>query len=221
MKRLLIAHLVALAMMLSFGAGARATSIPPDDVAWTYNFSPGAPAVLADGNPGAGVTFTNEPTKNAIGSSDIVATNLRVFSTALANSPDKISGANGNYSLALVLSTAAGGPVATTTLTFNGTLSGKFSADSSNVANVFGPNSSQTVQLGGYNFTVELIAYTPPGPPAQANAGSIAAHVTISAITPTQTTPEPSTMLLSGLGLSLLGGAAWRKRRNARAEAMA
>jgi len=220
MKRLFIAHLAALAMLLSFGAGARATAILPDDVAWSYNFSPGAPAVLADGNPGAGVTFTNEPTKNAIGSSDVVASNLRVFSTALSNAPDLLT-TNGAYSVALTLSTAVAGPVATTTLTFTGKLSGKFSADSANVSNMFGPNSSQTVQLGGYNFSVELIAYTPPGPPSQANAGSFAAHVTISAITPNSTTPEPSTILLSSLGLSLLGGAAWRKRRKTQAEVVA
>jgi hypothetical protein len=30
---------------------------------------------------------------------------------------------------------------------------------------------------------------------------------------PTQQTPEPSSMLLSGLGLTFLGGAAWRKRK--------
>ena len=61
-------------------------------------------------------------------------------------------------------------------------------------------------------FTVSLIAYTPPGPPDQSNAGSISAHVSVTT-TQTADLPEPSTMLLSGLGLTFLGGAAWRKRR--------
>jgi hypothetical protein len=46
------------------------------------------------------------------------------------------------------------------------------------------------------------------------NLGSISAHVNVSSVTPASV-PEPSTMLLSGLGLSFLGGAAWRKRRQA------
>lgn len=214
MKRMLLAALAAVAFSL-YGA-APAHALPaPQDVNWTYNWSPGAPSVFADSNPGAGVSFTNEPTGSATGDSDIVATNMRVFSTSLAASPDILS-ANGNYSLTLQLATTAGGPLASGSLTFTGKLSGKFSSESASVANAFGPLATQTLMLGQYNFTVTLIAYTPPGPPSQANAGSIAAHVTVSAITPTQV-PEPSTLMLCGLGVSALGGAAWRKRRAARA----
>ena len=103
-------------------------------------------------------------------------------------------------------------PKFTGSLTFHGKLDGTLSAESTNLFNTFGPDKKQSVRLGAYNFEVELIAYTPPGPPDQSNAGSIAAHVTVTTITPAQV-PEPSTMLLSGLGLTFLGGAAWRKRR--------
>jgi len=215
MKRLLISSLAALALLLSGGAGAQATVMDPETVAWTYNFSPGAPAVIADTSPGAGVSFTNEPTKGAVGSSDVVASNLRVFSAATSASPDKLT-SNGAYSLNLTLTSAAAGPPQTANLTFTGKLKGKFSTESANISNMFGPNSTQTVLLAGYNFTVSLIAYTPPGPPDQSNAGSIAAHVTVSAVTTPAQVPEPSTVLLSSFGLSLLGGAAWRKRRKAR-----
>jgi hypothetical protein len=217
MKRFLTAPVAALALLLLIGAGAQATPIPINQIQWTYNFSPGAPAVLADGNPSAGVTFTNEPTKAATGISDIVATNLRVFSTATAVSPDMLTGPNGDYSLALTLSTTDGSGTHTGTLTFNGTLSGEFSAENANVFNAFGPNVFQVLDLGSIRFSVEMLAYTPPGPPDQANAGSISAHVTVENITPNGV-PEPSTILLSGLGLTFLGGAAWRKRRLARAQ---
>src|SRR5436309_15851131 len=123
MKRFFTAHVAALALVLLAGAAARADNMPPSQVQWTYNFSPGAPAVLADGNPSAGVTFTNEPTKAATGGSDVVATNLRVFSTALATSPDKITGSNGNYALCLTLSRTASNGVHTGTLIFHATLS--------------------------------------------------------------------------------------------------
>lgn len=215
MKRFLAAHVSALALLLIVGAGARASMIPPDQIQWTYNFEPSGPAVLATGNSSAGVTFTNEPTKAAVGSSDIVATNLRVFSTALANAPDMISGA---YSLKLTLSALDSNNMPVSgSLTFAGNLGGSFSKESANVTNAFGSSGVQTLTLGTFKFDVQLIAYTPPGPPDQSNAGSISAHVTVSNISSVGGVPEPSTILLSGLGLSFLGGVAWRKRRQARA----
>ncbi len=223
MKRFLTAPVSALALLLLAGAAARATPIPANTIQWTYNFGPAAPAVLADGNPSAGVTFTNEPTKAATGNSDVVATNLRVFSTATAASPDTITGPNGNYSLTLTLSTTDINGTHTGSLTFTGTLAdpnSSFSSENANVVNHFGPNSLQSLTLGSVTFDVQLTAYTPPGPPDQANAGSISAHVTVRGESNdgggTQGTPEPSTILLSSLGLTFLGGAAWRKRRKAR-----
>ncbi len=211
MKRFCTAHLAALAVVLLAGAAAQAGPMPPSTIQWTYNFSPGAPAVLSDNDPTHGVSFTNEPTKSATGSSDVVATNLRVFSTAPGTSPDTLSGSNGNYTLTLTLSTTDNNGVHTGTLSFTGTLSGTFSSENANVANVFGPNTTQSLTLGSVVFQVSLTSYTPPGPPDQANAGSIAAHVNVSPAT--AHTPEPSSILLSTLGLTFLGGAAWRKRR--------
>jgi hypothetical protein len=211
MKRPLSCCAIALALVLSFGAGVRADQLTPDTVRWTYNFTPGAPAVTADGNPNAGVSFTNEKPKTATGSSDIVATNLRVFSASPNTSPDHLT-SNGAYTFTLVLTETENGNTSTATLHFTGKLSGTLSADSANVKNVFGPNNVQTVSLGSFTFTVALTSFTPPGPPDQTQAGAIAAHVTVSTLSPTQTA-EPSTMLLSVLGLSCLGGSAWRRRR--------
>jgi hypothetical protein len=217
MKRSFSVKLTALALAL-LGGAAPAASIPASNLQWTYNFSPGSPSVVSDTNPSAYVQFTNEPTKAAVGNSDIVATNLRVFSAATAAAPDVIS-AGGNYSLTLVLSTVDNGTPYSTSMTFNGKLDGTFSAESANLTNTFGANATQTVQLGTYFFTVSLVAYTPPGPPDQLNAGSLAAHVSVSSAGPGEISPEPSTMLLSALGLTCLGGAAWRKRRQARVAA--
>src|SRR2546425_154695 len=107
MKRFLLAHVSALGLLLLAGAGARASVLTPDTVEWTYNFTAGTPgsplpAIFADGNNSAGVNLTDEPTKSAKGSSDIVATNLRVFSSATALNPDVLV-TNGAYSLTLVL----------------------------------------------------------------------------------------------------------------------
>jgi hypothetical protein len=215
MKRSFSVKLAALALALLAGTAAQAASIPAENLQWTYNFSPGSPSVVSDNNASSYIGLTNEPTKAAVGSSDIVATNLRAFSAATAAAPDTLM-TGGNYSLTLVLSTVDDGVPFSTSMTFNGKLTGTFSAESANISNVFGSNSTQTVQLGNYFFSVSLVAYTPPGPPDQLNAGSLAAHVTVSSTGPAEESPEPSTMLLSALGLTCLGGAAWRKRRQAR-----
>ncbi len=216
MKRSLTAHIAAATLVLFAATGARAGLVPASQVQWSYNFSPSASAVFAATSSSADVSFTNEPTKSAVGDSDVVVTNLRVSSTANPNTPDALK-TNGGYSVVLTLGTSANGSPMSGTLTFTGTLTGTFSSASANVANKFGPHSTQTLTLGNYLFTVSLVAYTPPGPPDQVNAGSISAHVSISNIhTAGGGSPEPSSMLLAGMGLTFLGGAAWRKRRQAR-----
>jgi hypothetical protein len=213
MQRFLAAHLAAATLVLFTCTSARAGLLPPPgQVGWSYNFTPTANAVVADTNPSATVSFTNETTKNAVGNSDVDLTNLRVLSTADPNHPDVLTH-NGNYTITMVLGTSANGTPMSGTLTFTGKLSGSFSSASANVTNLFGPHATQTLTLGAYVFTVMVDAYTPPGPPGSFNAGSISAHVSIANNVHITSVPEPSTMLLSGLGLTFLGGAAWRKRR--------
>jgi len=219
MKRFFSTKLATLALVL-LGGTVQASPVPATALEWTYNFSPGAPSVVSDGNPSSYVQFSNQPTKTAVGKSVIVATNLKAFSAAPAATPDVLS-TNGAYSLTLVLSETEDGTTYMATKTFTGKLSGTFSAQSANVDNMFGPNATQTVSLGSYTFTVSLNSYTPFGPPDQDNLGSISALVKVSSATSSggdPDSPEPSTMLLSGLGLTFLGGAAWRKRRKAQAE---
>src|SRR5262249_10852271 len=120
------------------------------------------------------------------------------------------------------------------TMKFNGFFSGTVSATSANIGNTFTAPLSQTATLGGHVYTVNLGNYAPPGPPTASNAGSIRAHVGVAQFsppspppppppptgsggggTPSPNAPEPSTLLLSCLGLAGLGLAGWRKRRNA------
>jgi hypothetical protein len=216
MKRLL--SFIALAWLFAAGPSVRADMISPDSVSWTFNFTPSATSIFADGNPNAGVTLTNEPTKNARGSSDIVATNLRVFSSSPADSPDHFIN-NGAYTVTLVISTMNNGQMLTGQAVFNDKLGGTFSVDNANVTSTISPKTPQmaTIVLGNVTFTATLDKYSPPGPQSASNAGSISAHVDVSPTLGVATVPEPSTMLLSCLGLSFLGGAAWRKRRLAMA----
>jgi hypothetical protein len=214
MKR--FTSLVAPAFVLLFFAGTNARA---DFIPWKYNWERSPVAISADAPGSGGVSLTNEPEKEATGSSDIVATNLKVFSSAPAEDPDQLI-TGGQYTLTLKLTDAESGEFAT--LSWNGKLTGTFSKESSNLNNAFDPSTplTRTVTLGDNDYTVTMGPYSPPGPPSASNAGSIGAHVDVNATPipgPVEEVPEPSTLLLSGLGLSILGAARWRQRRLARA----
>jgi hypothetical protein len=207
MKRSTVLYASVLALLAGAG-GARA-----DLIEWSYNWDRTPVSVISDTGNGS-VSFTNEPTKHATGSSDTVATNLKANSLAPATAPDTISGSNGNYTLTLKLTDKASGQSGT--LTFTGKLSGSLSKDSANITNQFTGLLTQPLVLGTNTYTVTLGQYAPPGPPSASNFGSIAAHVDVQGgVGSAQSTPEPSALLLSGLGLALAGGAGWRKRRAA------
>jgi hypothetical protein len=207
---------LTLALTLLSAAGVRA-----DFVSWSYNWSRSPVAVGASAGGTGGLTLTDEPLNHADGTSDIVATNIRSFSSASRSHPDTFT--NATYSLHLNLTDTASG--ATANMTFTGFFSGTLSATSANIANTFtGPTTfSQT--LGGHVYTVTIGAYAPPGPPTASNAGSISAHVGVDEFTPPgpgpgptpgpSNAPEPSTLLLSGVGVGLVGLGRWFKRKRA------
>jgi hypothetical protein len=155
--------------------------------------------------------LTFEALSHADGPSDVVATNIRMFSSAPRTTPDAIT--NGSYSLTLNLVDSASGESGS--VTFTGMLNGTFSTTSANVTNAFTGPTSQQLTLGGHLYTITIGPYAPPGPPGAANAGTISAHVDVgdSGGGSGGDSPEPSTLVLSGLGLSFLGVASWRKRR--------
>jgi hypothetical protein len=198
----------ALALLLLAGARANA-----DFIEWSYNWDRNPVSVLSDSGNGS-VAFTNEPLKNATGSSDTVATNLKASSLAPASAPDTLNN-TGAYTLTLTLTDTASG--ATGSLTFKGKLGGTFSADSANITNTFLSPTTQTLFLGNNSYTVAIGPYSPPGPPDSINFGSIAAHVEVSSIVTAGAAPEPSTLLMGLFGLSGAGLFSWRKRRAAAA----
>jgi hypothetical protein len=215
MKRslLLIASTAGLLLLAGTPAWADPT---PTEVHWTYNFTPVSspnPSFIQADSPGTGtVTFTNEPTKSASNNSDVVLTNLRVSSTAPVTSPDTLNG-SGAWKVALQLTDSSSG--ANTTMLFSGKLGGSFSSESANVSNQFtGTTTYHWTAPNGNTYTVTVNNFTPPGPPTASNAGSISAHVSVTPGTDqTGHAPEPSTLVLSCLGLGFAGAASWRKRR--------
>jgi hypothetical protein len=193
----------ALALLLTTPC-ARAELIP-----WMYSWS-STPGVVHADTPGSSyITLTDEPLAVVVGDSDIVATNLRTFSTASPTSPDHFTHAN--YSLSLFLFDPASHQ--STTIVFSGYLDGTLSESSSNIANTFTGVTAETVQLGQHLFMASALSYTPPGIPGSVNGGSISGHIMIKV--EAVMTPEPGALTLSGLGLALLGVARLRRKRSA------
>lgn len=177
---------------------------------WDYSWHRDPIAVAADAPGTGGVSFTNQGAQLAANSSDVVATNLRVFSSAPDTRPDKLVN-NGAYALTITLHDAASG--AKGTLTFTGKLSGTFSLDSSVISNAFTGATTQSLTLGTHLYTVTIVPYAPPGPPSSFNAGSIGAAVEVSDAVHVQDVPEPSALALCGVGGGLLALVTWRRFR--------
>jgi hypothetical protein len=211
MKRSSTAFLAAVFVFATLGVShARADFVP-----WSYNWEPSTLTIKAGGAGTGGLSLTDEPLKHADGTSDIVVTNIRAFSSASRGNPDVFNHAA--FSFTLLLKDELSNQTAT--LKFNGFFNGTISATSANVQAVYTAPLIQTVKLGGHTYTVNLGNYAPPGPPAASNAGSIGANVAVDQIIHGGgggggSAPEPSTLLLSCLGLSGMGLAGWRKWRN-------
>jgi PEP-CTERM motif len=222
MKRSLLA-IVSAAGLLCLADGRAWADSTSAQIQWTYNFTPSQSFVSSDSGSGT-VSFTNEPTKSATNSSDVVVTNLRVSSTSSPSSPDTLT-TSGAWKVSLTLTDAASG--ASDTMTFTGKLGGTFSSSNSNVTNTFTGQTSYTWKApNGNTYQVSLIGYTPPGPPTASNAGSISAYVSVTPASGGGHTsgggvPEPSTLVLSCLGLGFAGLATWRRRRRSLAAMLA
>jgi PEP-CTERM motif len=108
------------------------------------------------------------------------------------------------YHLSLFLHDEASGEAGL--LDFFGEFNGTLSPTEADITNAFPGPTQQSLTLGRNRYTVTLGAYVPPGPPGGA-PGRIEAHVDVRGV------PEPATLTLAGMGVSLLGGAAWRAWR--------
>jgi hypothetical protein len=192
----------ALALVLLSASPSRA-----DFIHWTYSWSNSPSEIIGDAGSGK-IALSNENPTNAVNNTDVVATNLHTFSTAPRSNPDVFTAKP--YALTLNLTDQDSG--ATGTLTFTGQFDGTLTAGSSNLKNTFTGATEQSVVLGTHLYTALIGQYSPPGPPDSSNAGSISAHATIEVQQVIEGAPEPSTLMLLGLGLPLASLGLWHRR---------
>lgn len=178
---------------------------------WGYSVDRDRPAVEADVPGTGGITMTNELFRTARGDSDIVMTALNTFSSATFDKPDTFT--NAQYALTLTLTDMASG--VTGSLVWTGQFNGILSRSFATISNEFTGLQEQSIKLGDNIFRVVIGPYVPPPIPGASNNGSIGARVYVTEDNGGGTidTPEPSTMILAGLGASFLGLGSLRKRR--------
>jgi hypothetical protein len=180
--------------------GARADLIQTaEPIHWGYGWTVNPSTLYADNPAGGKLLLLPESGATAAGSSDIVAADLQLVSSADDAHPAKVT--NKAYTLELTLTDAASH--AHGSLTFDGIFDGTFSKLTSNLTNTFTGQTTQTLHLGGNLYTVTIGPYTPPEPPDGQRLGAIGAHADVS-VRPSPT-PEPSTLVLAALAATALG----------------
>ncbi len=196
-------YAAALALCLFGGARARA-----DFVDWSYNWTPSATEIFADKSSMGKITLSNESSGTATGDSYIVATNIQTVSSATSQNPAKFTDAP--YSLTLIITDGPSGK--SNSMVFSGKFNGTLAQKSAIILNTFTNDQIQSKVIGDHIYTVNIGPFSPPGPPTAKNSGSISALATVTV----QAVPEPSTLVLSGLCLSVFGAGWWLRRSRRR-----
>ena len=212
-------NLKALVVACALGLGALAATDASAAIIWSADTTPGTANVISDSGNNS-ISFKNLTGQSYSGNSDIVGTNLFI-TTPFVGTSDTFT--HQNYSLKMLLTDTASGQ--STTLLFSGDLSGTVTGGAnpnSNIVNAFDPaHTSYEFDLGNDHYKVAVNSYTPVPPIGSSTQGAIGIHVDVHANggqePPPNDVPEPSTLVLSFLGLTGLGMGAWKNYRRARA----
>lgn len=201
-------HLHALLVLMAACAGqARA-----DYLNWTYSANASVNAVAVSPSPqsgGATVSFADYNTPQPGGTSVPIE---GYVTTTSSTTPISF-----NNSFDLALKITDGATHDSGTLSFTGSLTGSLAATTSSVVASFAPVNSNSVTLDGHTYTVTIppVSLAPPTSPQE----NIMASISVTNVSPpsvpppTSSTPEPTGLLLSSLGITCFGTVCLWKRR--------
>jgi hypothetical protein len=216
----------ALAALLLSGAAVRADSIP-----WGYSAS--STQIFNSNNPiqTSSISFTGS-SNVASGNSGIIIYNLTTASSASTATPDSFT--NVPFNLSVTLTDIKATSSASSNVQQNGTInfSGLFNATNVSKSSLFPGNVSWTTpttasvtlgadDVGWRTYTLSIASFTSPGQPG-GSPGSILATVSITPADgpggsgtqpPPSAAPEPTSLVLAGLGLPLVYLARRRKQQ--------
>lgn len=201
-----------LSTLLALGLGLIVSSaLQAGPLDWSYKWNVSPLAVPADG--GGSISLTNLISGANTGTSSVIATNLVTNSSVLSPSVENFDESS-TYTLTMTLTDTTSG--LSDTFAFDGHFEGTLSKTSSNIDNFFDSLTSITKTIGANEYTVVIGPYVAPGSPESGGQGSIGAKVFVERKEQPpgdpKDSPEPSTLLLSGLGMSLMGLVYRRKK---------
>jgi len=215
MKPLSLLSCPALAAALLLGAGgARA-----DFANFTYSWSTvPSPPVFPSGTGSVALALAPDGSSSAaLGGGAVAIPGASVTTASVAGGATPADHFAIDYALKLHLTDT--GSAESADLSFSGTFAGDLTATTSTVTSTFHDPVTQQATLGGHVYSV-TINPTFSNVPAPNVAGSADIKALVQAArqvhAQAEQTPEPSALALTGLALPLLG-AAWRRRRAARA----
>jgi hypothetical protein len=215
MKKSLLSFAAAFAFLM-VGTSVRADSIP-----WGYSATSTS---IVNNNNNNGTSTINFAGGSGVasGNSGIIIYNVTTTSTATDSNPDSFSNVPFNLAVTLtdIKATGSSSSNAVTAGTFN--FSGLFNATNVTSKSLLpgvntwtSPTSANLIlgadDTGWSNYNIQVVSFTPPGQPGGA-PGSIEAVVTITPAQgpggsgggPPPSAPEPTTLVLAGLGLPLM-----------------
>jgi PEP-CTERM motif len=198
-------------LLALFALAVAATASRADQIGYDYNFLTPLAVTGDPGNLGA-VSFATTAGGHLDGHAVVAAATLGALTSAPASAPDHFSGQS--YDLTLQLKDDASGKSGT--LTFVGKLFGTLWSTNVNVTTSFDTPTNSLV-LGNDTYTVKMGPFIfDPNPTV---VGSLTATIDVQAgggatgpSTQVADAPEPSALVLAGLGAAAVVGR-WRRGR--------
>jgi hypothetical protein len=190
----------AIASAMAVGSAAQASPI-----SYSYAGSPAFQIVHPDAGNG-GVAFVGN-------SGSVTGSTGGALGALLFAVPSNENGTVGTfthvgYTTGLTV-TDTSMPGSPHTFTFSGELNGTLLPGTNTLTNTYTGPTSQSWSFGNHSYTVTINNMALPG---IGGSGAVTYNIQVSDGGGIQRTPEPSTLMLSGLGASFLGLFSWRRR---------